>query len=249
MKRPYLFTTITVLILLFTYSSVFAETVTGCLKPDGKIFRFKVGTAPKKKKCKKKWVQVNLNQGPLGEQGPQGLQGPQGPQGKQGKQGRRARVKGPVYTGVPPINVTGLTIGLNPGTAARDLLTYDGANWVAAKPSLALDDKMQPWLGVNYIIATTGVYPSRSGVDPLIATVEMFGGNFAPRGWAFCDGQLLPIAQNTALFSLLGTIYGGDGRSTFGLPDLRGRVPVGDGRGPGLTDRRLGRIGGTETHQ
>ena len=62
--------------------------------------------------------------------------------------------------------------------------------------------------------------------DPLIGEIKMFAGDFAPRGWAFCDGQLLPISQNTALFSILGTTYGGDGRTTFALPDLRGRVPV-----------------------
>jgi microcystin-dependent protein len=75
----------------------------------------------------------------------------------------------------------------------------------------------------------------------------MFAGNFAPRDWALCDGQLLPIAQNTALFSLLGTAYGGDGRTTFALPDLRGRVPMHPGHGPGLTPRSLGEKGGSET--
>ena len=74
----------------------------------------------------------------------------------------------------------------------------------------------------------------------------MFAGNFAPRGWAFCDGQLLAVSQNDALFSLLGTIYGGDGRTTFGLPDLRGRVPIHAGQGPGLSERRLGSKGGEE---
>ena len=74
----------------------------------------------------------------------------------------------------------------------------------------------------------------------------MFAGNFAPRGWAFCDGQLLAVSQNDALFSLLGTIYGGDGRTTFGLPDLRGRVPLHQGSGPGLSPRRLGAKGGAE---
>ena len=74
----------------------------------------------------------------------------------------------------------------------------------------------------------------------------MFAGNFAPRGWAFCDGQLLAVSQNDALFSLLGTIYGGDGRTTFGLPDLRGRIPVHAGHGPGLSERRLGAKGGSE---
>jgi microcystin-dependent protein len=74
----------------------------------------------------------------------------------------------------------------------------------------------------------------------------MFGGTFAPRGWAFCDGQLVSISENPALFSLLGTTYGGDGRTTFGLPDLRGRVPLHAGQGPGLADRRLGHQGGVE---
>ncbi|AWG21283.1 phage tail protein [Flavobacterium faecale] len=76
----------------------------------------------------------------------------------------------------------------------------------------------------------------------------MFAGNFAPRGWAFCDGQLLAISQNTALFSIIGTTYGGDGRTTFALPDLRGRVPMHPGNGPGLSGRSLGQSGGTETN-
>ena len=74
----------------------------------------------------------------------------------------------------------------------------------------------------------------------------MFAGNFAPRGWAFCDGQLLAVSQNDALFSLLGTIYGGDGRTTFGLPDVRGRIPLHAGSGPGLTTRRVGAKAGAE---
>lgn len=80
--------------------------------------------------------------------------------------------------------------------------------------------------------------------EPFIAEIRIFAGNFAPRGWAFCNGQLLPIAQNTALFSLIGTIYGGDGRTTTALPDLQGRAAMHPGRGPGLTDRRLGERGG-----
>lgn len=79
-----------------------------------------------------------------------------------------------------------------------------------------------------------GAIGSMNAQDAFLAEVRMFAGNFAPRGWAKCEGQLLPISQNTALFSLLGTIYGGDGRSTFALPDLRGRVPVGVGNGSGL---------------
>lgn len=80
--------------------------------------------------------------------------------------------------------------------------------------------------------------------DPFVAEIRIFPFNFAPRGWAFCNGQLLPISQNTALFSLLGTQYGGDGRTSFALPDLRSRVPIGPGQGPGLTNRVVGDSGG-----
>ncbi len=82
--------------------------------------------------------------------------------------------------------------------------------------------------------------------EPFIAEIRIFAGNFAPRSWAFCNGQLLPISQNTALFSLIGTTYGGDGRSTTALPNLKGRAPMHPGRGPGLTSRRLGQRGGVE---
>lgn len=82
--------------------------------------------------------------------------------------------------------------------------------------------------------------------EPFVGEIRMFAGNFAPLGWAFCDGQLLAVSQNDALFSLFGTIYGGDGRTTFGLPDLRGRVPIHAGQGPGLSPRRLGAKGGAE---
>ena len=83
--------------------------------------------------------------------------------------------------------------------------------------------------------------------EPFIAEVRIFAGNFAPRGWAFCDGQLLPVANNTALFSLIGTTYGGDGRTTTALPNLQGRSAMHPGRGPGLTARRLGEKVGVET--
>ena len=83
----------------------------------------------------------------------------------------------------------------------------------------------------------------------MLAEVILFAGNFAPRGWAFCEGQLLPITQNAALFSLLGTTYGGDGQTTFALPDLRGRVPVGVGAGVGLSPNQLGERAGSETRQ
>lgn len=83
--------------------------------------------------------------------------------------------------------------------------------------------------------------------DPFVAEIRIFPFNFAPRGWAFCNGQLLPLSQNTALFSLLGTTYGGNGMSNFALPDLQGRAPMHPGQGPGLSLHDLGESGGTET--
>ena len=83
--------------------------------------------------------------------------------------------------------------------------------------------------------------------NPFLGEIRMFAGNFAPRGWAFCSGQILAISQNDALFALLGTTYGGDGQVTFALPDFRGRIPIEQGQGPGLSPRTLGEQGGTET--
>ncbi|MBK9940975.1 MAG: phage tail protein [Kouleothrix sp.] len=83
--------------------------------------------------------------------------------------------------------------------------------------------------------------------DPFVAEIRIFPFNFAPKGWAFCDGQLMPISQNTALFSLLGTTYGGDGKSTFALPNLQGNAPMHPGQGPGLSLHDLGETGGSET--
>eukprot|EP01060_Flectonema_neradi_P040985 TRINITY_DN953_c0_g1_i4.p1 TRINITY_DN953_c0_g1~~TRINITY_DN953_c0_g1_i4.p1 ORF type:complete len:254 (+),score=54.10 TRINITY_DN953_c0_g1_i4:140-901(+) len=163
-------------------------------------------------------------QGPSGGPGPAGDQGPPGPEGPQGPQG----IEGP--TGPPGTN-------LNTGGSQAH-------------------NNMQPFLGLNYIIAITGIFPSPSdrgtqtlSVEGMIGEVRLFAGNFAPIGWALCDGQLLPIAQNTALFSILGTTYGGNGETTFGLPDLRGRVPIGPRNGPGLSSRQLGQKSGEENHQ
>jgi microcystin-dependent protein len=83
--------------------------------------------------------------------------------------------------------------------------------------------------------------------DPYIGEIRMFAGNYAPQDWAFCDGQLLPISQYDTLFALIGTTYGGDGQTTFALPDLRGRLPIHLGSGPGLSPRQLGEPGGAET--
>lgn len=83
-------------------------------------------------------------------------------------------------------------------------------------------------------------------MEGTIGEIRMFAGNFAPRSWAFCSNQILPIAQNTALFSILGTTYGGNGQTTFALPDFRGRTAIGTGQGPGLSNMTLGQLGGTE---
>jgi len=110
----------------------------------------------------------------------------------------------------------------------------------------------QPSLALNYMISLQGLYPSHSGgsynneIEPYLGEVNIFAGNFAPRGWALCQGQILPISQHDALFSILGTTYGGDGRTTFALPDLRGRTVIGAGQGAGLTNRPVGQEGGVE---
>ncbi len=103
------------------------------------------------------------------------------------------------------------------------------------------------WIAL-FVVANTFFAATESvqAQEPYLGEIRMFAGNFAPRGWALCDGQLLAVNQNDALFSLLGTMYGGDGRTTFGVPDLRGRVPMHAGTGPGLTQKRLGQKGGSE---
>jgi microcystin-dependent protein len=138
----------------------------------------------------------------------------------------------------------------NPPT--NDLLTFDGTNWVAKNLILgatgggASISNLQPYLCLNYCIALYGIWPQRSGTDAFIGEIELFGFDYAPNGWAFCNGQMLSIADNTALFSLLGTTYGGDGVTIFGLPDLRGRVAINQGNGPGLTPRTIGESSGSE---
>lgn len=98
------------------------------------------------------------------------------------------------------------------------------------------------------LTAALQMAPAAAQAEPFIGQIMCGGWNFAPRGWAMMNGQLLPIATNTALFSLLGTTYGGDGRVTFGLPDLRGRVPMHWGMGPGLSNHNIGEMGGSETN-
>ncbi|CAB9510075.1 Hemolysin-type calcium-binding repeat 2 copies family protein [Seminavis robusta] len=115
-----------------------------------------------------------------------------------------------------------------------------------AKRVVGLDNQ-GPYLGINYIVATQGTFPAYAGgrqsSGPMLGEIRMFAGNFAPAGWAFCNGQVLSIQSNSALFAILGSIYGGDGRNTFALPDFRGRSSVHVD-----SNHRLGFAGGVQTH-
>ncbi len=183
--------------------------------------------------------------GPMGPQGPVGEMGPVGPQGPQGIQGIQGPVgpQGPAGTGVPA------------GVSTGNVIMYDvsGNNWVARNLTTGSIggnqpfSNVQPYLAINYCIALEGIFPSRNGIEPFIAEIMLFGGDFAPRGFATCSGQILSISQNTALFSLLGTMYGGNGQTTFALPDLRGRAALQAGQGPGLSNYSMAQVGGTET--
>ncbi|MCP4123361.1 MAG: hypothetical protein GY751_16535 [Bacteroidetes bacterium] len=214
-------------------------------------------------------------QGPTGaegDDGDDGAVGPTGPQGNPGPKGNDGDIgpTGPTgdtgEQGSPgPIGPTGPqgTTNLPDGSQENDMLAWHDVGsqvyeWVVTRIDLdggvAIGnagggqsfDNRQPFLGLYHIVALQGVFPSRNSANPFLAEVIMFAGNFAPRGWAFCDGQLLSIAQNTAVFSLLGATYGGDGRTTFGLPDLRGRVAIHPGTGPGLSPVTLGQRGGQQ---
>ena len=110
--------------------------------------------------------------------------------------------------------------------------------------------KMKSW-AIVALTASAGTLAipgtANAGANPLLGEMMLFAGNFCPRGWTQANGSLLPISQNTALFSILGTTYGGDGRTTFGIPDLQGRAPIGDGNGAGLNPIRLGQKGGASS--
>ena len=211
--------------------------------------------------------------GDKGDQGPPGKDGDQGPPGKdgdKGDQGPPGKDGDPGPPGPPgcPIEDIGANIKVNCEAvgAPSYVISNDSTGGGQAF------DIRQPFQGINFIIALVGIFPSRNrmlgeedeeeednqlsenqyhrrlGAEPFIGQISMFAGNFAPGGWAFCNGQILPINQNQALFSILGTMYGGDGRTTFGLPDLRGRVPihVGNSQGPGLSVYQLGQKSGAE---
>ncbi|HMI60973.1 MAG TPA: tail fiber protein [Puia sp.] len=145
-------------------------------------------------------------------------------------------------------------VAFNPGTAVGDLITWDGNNWVNMQPSAAIQhfsfavDNRQPYLALNYCIAMVGIFPARNDSQPFVSQIQLFPFDFPPRGWAACNGQILAISQNQALFALLGTQFGGNGTSTFALPNLQGRIPVGFGQGQGLSDYQVGQNGGVESN-
>lgn len=148
-----------------------------------------------------------------------------------------------------PLSISSNTIKINAGTAIGQLITWDGNNWVNTNPKSPTSvPNMQPYLALNYCIALQGVFPSRDGYDPFIGEISLYAFNFAPKGWAMCNGQLLPINQNQALFSLLGTYFGGNGQTNFALPDLRGRTAINAGQGPGLSNYSHGQNGGLESN-
>ena len=138
--------------------------------------------------------------------------------------------------------------------ANNTLITSDGTNWVSKSLSIGSAggsdpvDNMQPFLTLNYCIALWGSYPSPSGSNPFMGEVDLFGFGIVPSGWAVCNGQLLAITENETLFTLIGTTFGGDGQVTFGVPDLRGRVGISQGLGPGGVTRYMGEYSGTESH-
>ena len=159
---------------------------------------------------------------------------------------------GNTATATSPLTVSSTnTLALNPGTAVGDLITWDGANWINLQPAQHFTitvENRQPYLALNYCIAMVGIFPSRSSDQPFLSEIEIYSFGFPPKGWAFCNGQLLPINQNQALFSLLGTTYGGNGITTFALPNLQGRVPLHFGNGAGLSPYVLGQAAGSETN-
>ena len=158
-----------------------------------------------------------------------------------------------VITTITPLSVVSdNTVAFNPGTTVGDLITWDGNNWINQQPAVQhfniAASNVQPYTALNFCIALVGIFPSRNGIDPFIGQLGLYSFSFAPKYWAQCNGQLLSIAQNQALFSLLGTQYGGNGQTTFALPDLRGRTPIHYGGGAGLSLYNIGDRAGQENN-
>ena len=153
-------------------------------------------------------------------------------------------------TATSPLSVASNTVSLNAGTQSGDLITWDGANWVNMQPAVQhfnfTLDNHQPYLVINYCIAMFGIFPTQNdATEPYVGEIYAMACNFAPVGFAMCNGALLSIASNTVLFDLIGTTYGGDGITTFALPDLRGRVAISQGSN-GTSTYTIGQIGGFE---
>ncbi len=146
----------------------------------------------------------------------------------------------------------GIPLPSNPAT--NSLFYYENGNWVAK--SLVIQPvgsstpvyNIQPYTTLNYTIAYEGYYPARNDISAFIGEIVLYPYNFAPNGTMFCHGQMLSIADNTALFSLIGTYYGGNGQTTFAIPDLRSRTAIHNGQGPGLPLINLAEQGGTEIY-
>ena len=199
------------------------------------------------------------SQGVQGKIGPQGVPGDPGSPGSQGVQGKIGSQGVPGDPGSPgsqgvqgkvgPAGADGA--GLTDGTIAGQLLQWNGSsNWVASLPSgsgSSAHTIIQPFQVLRCIIALTGTFPTVSDGDPWIGEISWVGFAHTPPNWADCDGQLLSVEGNEALFAVLGTRYGGDGMTTFALPDMRGRVPIHKGSGPGGSNYVLGQRGGSVT--
>lgn len=156
------------------------------------------------------------------------------------------------FTAKAPLAVTANAAKINAGTAAGDLMTWDGNNWVNVQPAVQHFNytlsNLQPYLAMNYCISLYGIFPSQNDAGyPFVGEIVLLGCNYAPNGFAFCNGQLVSIAEYETLFNLIGTTYGGDGQSTFALPDLRGRVAIHQGQGAGTSNYTIGELLGTET--
>ena len=157
---------------------------------------------------------------------------------------------GTPVTAAAPLSVTANNIRINAGTAAGDLLTWDGNNWVNLQPAVQhfsqAADNRQPWLAINFNIAEFGIFPSQNAATtPYVGEIYMMGCNFAVNGFALCNGSLVSISSNEVLFNLIGTTYGGDGINTYALPDLRSRVPIQMGSN-GTSNYIIGQAGGAE---
>ncbi len=129
----------------------------------------------------------------------------------------------------------------NEPTSRRNFLN-NATKWIAGSAGLAFLINLFPFKSAKAASKNSAL----QATEPFLGEITIVGFNFAPVGWALCNGQLLPIAQNQALYALLGTTYGGDGQQTFALPNLSGRVPIHQGTGPGLTSKTIGEVGGTE---